>query len=128
MSKKIYTIDGAKFANFEEFRDTLNQEFAFTLEWNGNFDALSDLLEGGYGTPEEGFIVRWLNFGQSKDALGYQETLHWLESVLSRVHPSGRESWETRIALSKQNQGEALWMSVVDVITNHKHIDLQIIP
>src|SRR5437667_7339532 len=35
-------------------------------DWQGNLDAFNDLLRGGFGTPEGGLILVWLNSEASR--------------------------------------------------------------
>jgi hypothetical protein len=55
----VLVIDGASFSDFDGFA----REFSRLLcnySWQGNLDAFNDLLRGGFGTPEDGRILRWL--------------------------------------------------------------------
>jgi hypothetical protein len=56
------------------------------VEWGRNLDAFNDILRGGFGTPERGFVLRWLNSGSSREALGYAETARYLEHKMRRCH------------------------------------------
>jgi hypothetical protein len=58
---------------------------------HGNLDAFNDILRGGFGTPEHGFVLRWLRSDQSREALGWDATIAWLESTIGLCHPSHRE-------------------------------------
>ena len=67
--KPILIIDGSRFDDFDGFA----REFSNLLEghtWNGNLDAFNDILRRGFGTPEEGFVLRWLHADASRDAMG----------------------------------------------------------
>ena len=59
--------------------------------WGRNLDAFNDILRGGFGTPDGGFILRWKNAQVSRDRLGYPETVRQLEVRLARCHPLNRE-------------------------------------
>ncbi len=79
-SKPVLTIDGARFHDLAGFMD----EFARVLEpdvyWGRHLDAFNDVLRGGFGTPEGGFILRWGNSERSRRTLGFPETVRWLEA------------------------------------------------
>jgi hypothetical protein len=48
-------------------------------------DAFNDILRGGFGTPDEGFVVVWENSDQSRQVLGYQATLDLLRETWQRL-------------------------------------------
>jgi len=70
----VLVIDGADFSDFDGFACEFSRLFR-NYVWRGNLDAFNDLLRGGFGTPETGWVLRWLNSATSRAALGY-ETLH----------------------------------------------------
>jgi hypothetical protein len=80
----VLVIDGATFSDLDGFA----REFSRLLcnyTWRGNLDAFNDLLRGGFGTPETGWVLRWLNSETSRAALGYQETARRLGAAPTRV-------------------------------------------
>jgi Barstar (barnase inhibitor) len=87
--KPVFVIDGSRFTDFDGFA----QEFSTLLTdwtWRGNLNAFEDILRGGFGTPEGGFVLRWLNSERSRDALGTQ-----FDVVIRMIRdhgPGGRES------------------------------------
>jgi hypothetical protein len=119
------TIDGNNFSDFEGFVREFNiNVFGDDRTWMGGFGALNDLLRGGYGTPEGPYIIEWLNAHKSREDLGKDATLKWLEARKDRVHPTNRERWAMRIELMKYNIGETLFMMIVDIIVRHENITL----
>jgi hypothetical protein len=36
---------------------------------------INDILRGGFGTPDDGFTLRWKNHDISRQRLGYRETV-----------------------------------------------------
>jgi RNAse (barnase) inhibitor barstar len=44
MNKKVYEIDGNNFSTLEEFCDEFNRKMNLEISWNGNLDALNDIL------------------------------------------------------------------------------------
>lgn len=65
----VLTVDGSRVADFAGF----TREFSTLLTdhvWHGNLDAFNDILRGGFGTPEEGFVLRWLDSERSRQMLG----------------------------------------------------------
>jgi Barstar (barnase inhibitor) len=55
-------------------------------KWGHNLDAFNDILRGGFGTLEGGFILRWKNSTVSRERLGYPETVRQLDRR-SRLPP-----------------------------------------
>ncbi len=76
--KKIYVIDGHHFTTLEEFYDEISRVLIPHTHWGWNLDAFNDILRGGFGTPEEGFILWWKNSDISRQRLGYTETVRQL--------------------------------------------------
>ncbi len=101
----VLVIDGAAFSDFEGFR----REFSMLLEdysRQGNLDAFNDILRGGFGTPETGFVLRWMNSDLSKRALGYEATLgKRLEALVHTCHPSNIDHLRQRIEMARQGEG-----------------------
>jgi len=59
---KEYEIDGSRFTTLEEFYDEIERALDLKSDdWGRNLDAFNDILRGGFGTPEEGFTLRWKN-------------------------------------------------------------------
>jgi hypothetical protein len=114
----VLVIDGASFSDFDGFA----REFSRLLcnySWQGNLDAFNDLLRGGFGTPEDGWILRWLNSELSRSALGYGATVERLERILLTCHPSNRPNIADRIRLARTGQGPTLFDEIVAIIREH---------
>lgn len=114
----VLIIDGARIVDFESFA----QEFSRLLchyTWNGNLDAFNDILRGGFGTPENGWILRWLNSESSRSTLGHGATIRWLEQILLTCHPSHRADVEARMSIARRGEGRTLFDEIVDIIRNH---------
>jgi RNAse (barnase) inhibitor barstar len=57
---KTYEIDGSRFATLDEFYDELDRVLDLS-PWGRNLDAFNDILRGGFGTPDERFVLHWKN-------------------------------------------------------------------
>ncbi|HKU06614.1 MAG TPA: barstar family protein [Bradyrhizobium sp.] len=117
--KSVYEIDGNKFDDLEAFYDHITQVLIPGSEWGRNLDAFNDILRGGFGTPEDGFVVRWKNSGRSREKLGYPETVRYIEQKLSRCHPENRECVRKDLLLAQQRKGQTLFEILTDIIRNH---------
>jgi hypothetical protein len=114
----VLVIDGAAFGDFEGFQ----REFSLLLEdyaWQGNLDAFNDILRGGFGTPESGFMLRWLNSDLSVRALGYEATRRHLEGLLQTCHPSNVDHVRQRIDTARRGEGPTLFDEIVEIIRGH---------
>jgi RNAse (barnase) inhibitor barstar len=70
MAKAVYEIDGCDFSNLEEFYDVISRVLIPGAWWGRNLDAFNDILRGGFGTPDDGFVLHWKNSSVSRQRLG----------------------------------------------------------
>lgn len=117
--KKSYEIDGARFSTLDEFYDEIERVLIPGKEWGRNLNALNDILRGGFGTPEGGFVLRWKNSEISRERLGYAETIRQLEQHLAVCHPSNRTSIEHDIDLAHAHRGSTVFDWLVELIQVH---------
>jgi hypothetical protein len=114
----VLIIDGALFSDFEGF----TREFSRLLDnyaWRGNLDAFNDLLRGGFGTPENGWVLKWLDSAASRSALGYEAMVQRLEQLLLTCHPTNRPSVKARIRSARNGQGPTLFDEIIAIIREH---------
>ncbi|WP_447004933.1 barstar family protein [Saccharothrix isguenensis] len=114
----VLVVDGARFSDLDGFA----REFSRLLchyTWRGNLDAFNDVLRGGFGTPENGWVFRWLNSESSRSALGYEATTRWLEGNLLTCHPSNRAAVKAGIDSARRGEGPTLFDVIVDIIRHH---------
>lgn len=115
----VLEIDGSKFADLAGFA----REFSRLLDnhvWHGKkLEAFNDILRGGFGTPEQGFVLRWLHSDASRRALGWEATVDWLEESLVTCHPSNRPQVEQNLAAALRREGTTLFDWIVEIIRNH---------
>ncbi|MET9259829.1 barnase inhibitor [Amycolatopsis sp. NPDC004079] len=114
----VLIVDGACFSDFDGFA----REFSRLLSqhtWRGSLDAFNDLLRGGFGTPENGWVLRWLRSESSRSALGYAETERQLERLVLTCHPSNRPDVQARIDSARRREGPTLFDEIVAIIRDH---------
>ncbi|QYN19835.1 barnase inhibitor [Amycolatopsis sp. DSM 110486] len=114
----VLLVDGSRFSDFAGFV----REFSRLLDgyrWRGSLDAFNDVLRGGFGTPDRGWVLRWLDSDVSRRALGYEATVHWLEENLLVCHPGNRSAVAARIAAAQRGEGPTLFDAIVDIIRIH---------
>ena len=115
----MYDIDGARFSTLEEFFGEVSRVLIPGSAWGHNLDAFNDLLRGGFGTPADGFTLRWKHHELSRERLGRQETVRQLELRLQRCHPSNRADVARDLAAAKAGRGSTVFDWLVETIRDH---------
>ena len=117
--KPTFEIDGENFHTLDEFYGEISRVLVPGAEWGRNLDAFNDLLRGGWGTPKQGFVLRWKNSETSRKRLGHVETAHQLEKRLKHCHPANRSDVEKELKLARAGRGATAFDWIVDVIRAH---------
>ncbi len=114
-----YVIDGRRFSTLEDFFKEVSNALVPSVSWARNLDAFDDLLRGGFGTPGEGFRIRWTHHAESRRRLGYGETVRQLQSRLQRSHPTDRSGVLLDLEQALRNQGPTVFEWLIEVIQRH---------
>ncbi len=114
-----YVLDGSKVTSLEAFYDQISDTLIPGAHWGRNLDAFNDILLGGFGTPEGGFILRWTHSEASRASLGYPETVRQLEKRLEQCHPTWRDSVQAKLTEAKQDKGATVFDWLVEIIRDH---------
>jgi hypothetical protein len=125
-TKKVYVVDGSRFSTLGECAAEFTRVLGLTMPWDGNLDAFNDFLRGGFGTPDEGFILTWRRSDISRQRLGYGETLHWLEERVHHCHPSNVAHFQEQITIARRQDGETLFDTLVATVRDHEDIELRL--
>lgn len=91
----VRVIDGAAFETLDEFYDEIERALIPGARWGRNLDALNDILRGGFGTPEGGFVLVWRNADLSRQRLGHDG------------------------AATERGEGPTLFDTIVEIIRDH---------
>ena len=126
MPKKVYVIDGANFTTLEGFWDEISDKLIPGVYWGRNLDAFNDILHGGFGTPEEGFILVWKNSALSRESLGHPETAEWYEERTKKCHPSNVAHMKEGLKRASKGEGPTLFDWLVEIITSEDHGDIEL--
>jgi RNAse (barnase) inhibitor barstar len=118
-SRRVYEIDGTDFASLEDFFDEISRKLIPDASWGRNLDAFNDVLRGGFGTPKDGFVLRWKNSQISRERLGYAETIRQLQSRLARCHATNRYGVAEDLAAAEAHRGETVFDWLVDIVHIH---------
>ena len=126
MDKRVYEIDGNNFSTLEEFWDEISRVLIPDVYWGRNLDAFNDILRGGFGTSDEGFVLVWKNSTLSKERLGFDETIRQLEKRLERCHPTNREHVKLQIEESKRHKFPTVYEWLIEIIQYEEHADIEL--
>jgi len=119
MQKPVIEIDGLAFNTLDGFYDVFGDVVLNRTQYGRNLDALNDVLRGGFGTPDGGFILRWKNAAVSGKTLGLIETIRFLERKLTTCHPSNVEYVRDDLMHARNGEGETLFDIICGLIRNH---------
>jgi hypothetical protein len=118
MSKRVFEINGNAFDDLEGFFDAI-QRTLLTAPWGRNLNAFNDVLRGGFGTPDGGFVLRWLNSDRSRSVLGFPATILYLGEKMERCHPSNVGHVRADLESARRGEGQTLFDILVEIIRTH---------
>lgn len=126
--KPVLSLDGSKVNGLADFWSQVDTILEPGVFWGRNLDAFNDILRGGFGTPEDGFVLRWKEVGHCRSTLGHAETARWLEQMLEQCHPTDRTSVTQRLERARAGDGDTLFEILVHIIRKHgpggsEHLD-----
>jgi hypothetical protein len=113
-----FIFDGTSFGSLEGFLTAVARNLGIT-GWGKNLDAFNDILRGGFGTPEGGFILRWTHSDVSAERLGWPETIRYLETKLTTCHPDNVPCVQADLQAARRGQGQTLFDIITGIITAH---------
>jgi hypothetical protein len=119
VAKTEYVLEGTAFTTLEEFAQHFSDMVLRDYQWRGNLDAFNDVLRGGFGTPDGGFVLVWRDHALSRSRLGHAEMANRLERIRHTCHPSNLPSVETELAAARERVGPTLFDLVVEIIREH---------
>jgi len=119
MQKQSFVIDGLEISTLEEFFDRFQNAVLDGARWGRNLDAFNDVLRGGFGSPDGGFVLIWKNHSTSKERLGYGETIRQLEIRLTRCHPDNVPSFQIELDAARRGAGPTVYDWLVEILRTH---------
>jgi len=114
-----YIIEGFRIVSLETFFDEITRVVVPGSSWGHNLDAIDDILRGGFGTPDEGIILKWSHSRFSKEKLGYAETVRQLEIRLKQCHPANRDSLRQELSQARAGVGPTVFDWLIEIIAHH---------
>jgi hypothetical protein len=115
----VFELEGDAILTLQGFFDEISRVLIPGEEWGHNLDAFNDILRGGFGTPDDGYLLIWNHHESSRDALGYAETARELERRLEGCHASSRESVAHDLDLARREIGPTVFDWLVEIISDH---------
>jgi RNAse (barnase) inhibitor barstar len=129
MNKRIIIINGSNFSDLESFYDEIDRALTKDLDWDTghNLDAFNDLLRGGFGVYEyeEPIKIIWKNISKSKSDLGLEETKKWYELKIAENKFDNQQFFKDKLKELTENKGQTLFDTILEIISDHKHIEFE---
>lgn len=119
MQKQSFVIDGLEISTLEEFFVRFQGAVLDGSNWGGNLDAFNDVLRGGFGSPDGGFVLIWKNHNTSMERLGYGETIRQLERRLTRCHPDNVPRVQIELDAARHGKGTTVYDWLVEILRTH---------
>lgn len=109
-----FTIDGHRFSNLEEFYQEIDRVYTRDLpwRWGHNLDSLDDIV-GGIA-PDGHHLFIWENANLSQRALGYEETIRWLEPKVESLGPQAGHLADM-LEAARRHEGPTLFDMIVEI-------------
>ena len=128
MNRKKFVLDGLNFNSLDSFYDEVEKVLTKNLDWKigRNFNALDDILWGGFGAfeDEEPIDLIWKNSNKSKDDLGYHETIRELQESLKECNNPDKSAIEKKIEDVKNKTEPTIFESLIELIIEHENVNL----
>lgn len=112
-------LDGTRIWSLESFWDEVSRSLMPGAWWGRNLDAFNDILRGGFGTPPDGFILRWKESEMARAFLGYPETIQQLKKRLAECHPDNVFHVAVELEKAKQGRGPTIFDWLEEIIREH---------
>jgi RNAse (barnase) inhibitor barstar len=117
----VIEIDGLTLDTLDGFYDAFGVAALGSTQYGRNLDAFNDVLRGGFGSPDGGFILRWTNSSSARERLGYAETVRYIQRKLTRHHSTNVDSVQKDLELAMRGEGDTLFDLIVAIIRVHGH-------
>jgi hypothetical protein len=113
-----FVLDGTSFDDLPGFFTAITRTLGLT-SWGTNLDAFNDILRGGFGTPDGGFILYWASSAISAQRLGWPETIRFNQKKLTTCHPANIPSVLADLAAAQRGEGRTLFDIITSIIRVH---------
>lgn len=91
MNKPVIEIEGRRTRTLKSFFKEVSQKLIPGKTWGQSLDAFNDILRGGFGTPDGGFVLRWVRSDRAREHLG-DRLFDTLVEIIREHGPGGAEA------------------------------------
>jgi RNAse (barnase) inhibitor barstar len=119
MERYVRVIDGARFDDLAGFYEEVSSYVIPGASWGRNLDAFNDILRGGFGTPDGGFQLHWMNSDLSLENLSWAETIRFIENKRTTCHPDNVSHIEQDLEGARRREGDTLFDTLVGIVMGH---------
>lgn len=129
ISNKKIIIDGSHFSDLNGFYEEISEKLMKNQDWKvGTLDGLNDVL---YGVPEnfnpKGTVeIIWKNSEKSRENLGFETTLNFLEKKLEIGKPYNVKLISQQKEDLISGKGQTLFEIIVEIFSEHQNIILEL--
>ncbi|HEX7662968.1 MAG TPA: barstar family protein [Polyangiaceae bacterium] len=116
----VIEIDGDAFDDMYGFYEELGRKWLFDEPWGRNFNALNDVLRGGFGEPDVPVRFRWKNSARSREMLGLARTIERIESTLDVQDEEKADRLRAWIERARRGEEESAFEIVVRIFRDHE--------
>lgn len=125
---KTVSIFGRNISDIPTFYEEINRVLMANEDWRlaESFDALNDLLYGGYGeiNGQEPVRIIWHDIAASRSALGVDATRTFLAEKLERRDIFNAETIERQLEALDHGKGQTYFDIIIEIIGDHHNIEL----
>ena len=125
---KQFTINGKDIHDIPSFYKEVNRVFMQEENWQlgESLDAFNDLLYGGFGAIDRDGIteITWLDFEESKKALGYAVTKAWYLEKLKPESVFNKNHFQEKLSELEAGTGQTYFDIILEIIAGHNCIVL----
>lgn len=128
MENHILILDGKDFSDLEGFYETAYDILTKDLDWivAHNFDALHDILYGGFGVyaPQDNVTLKWFRFSKSVKDLGREHSIAYYRERAAVLSGSRAQYFNDKASDLEKGEGQTLIETILEILSQHKNIEL----
>ena len=119
-----FFLDAERFNDLDGFYITIYSLMNLYDDWQPahNLDALNDMLYSGFGKGE--VQLTWQHANKSRKDLGLSATKVFYKNKIEQGPPFNVEWARQKVAALEEGIGQTLFDIIVEIIQEHKNIDL----
>ncbi|MBL7990582.1 MAG: hypothetical protein JNN25_04015 [Candidatus Kapabacteria bacterium] len=128
MEKTHYVVDGKTFETLEGFFDEMSRQLALNAESAKTLEDFEMMLQRAFNDTSKGMVLVWKNHHLSKESLGFEETLRFLEKKLKACHHSEVLAVRKELTQTKKGNGVLLFNAIIKLLAryNEKGLELRL--